>query len=120
MENVSLKSEILKDLRELKDKGVKVNMNESYLERNAYTINSINSGSFVTGMVNTNIVAGVNTEIKVNVLKKPSELTIEIYLNSTEDEIKNQINSVKNHIKNIEFGSKSSAIVDFLKEELSK
>ncbi len=120
MENVSLKSEILKDLRELKDKGVKVNMNESYLERNAYTINSINSGSFVTGMVNTNIVAGVNTEIKVNLLKKPSELIVEIYLNSTEEDIKNQIINAKNQIKHIEQYSKSTAIVDFLKEELSK
>lgn len=118
MENVSTKNEILNDLVELKNKGVKINMNDSYLERSAYTINSINSGSFVTGLVNTNIVAGVNTEIKVNVLKKPSELTVEIYLNSTEDEIKNQINNIKIHIKNIEFGSKSSAIVDFLKEQL--
>lgn len=119
MENVSTKSEILNDLVELKNKGVKVNMNESYLDRNIFTIN--NGTSFVTGINNT--VAGVtsiNTEVKVNVLKKPSELTVEIYLNSTEDEIKNQINSVKNHIKNIEQASKSTAIVDFLKEELVK
>jgi len=120
MENVSTKSEILNDLVELKNKGVKVNMNESYLDRNIYT--TMNHGtSFVTGINNT--VAGitsVNTEIKVNLLKKPSELTVEIYLNSTEEDIKNQIINAKNQIKHIEQYSKSTAIVDFLKEELSK
>lgn len=118
MENVSTKSEILHDLVELKNKGVVVNMNDSYLDRNIYTI--MNHGtSFVTGINNT--VAGitsVNTEIKVNLLKKPSELTVEIYLNSTEEDIKNQISSIKNQVKNIEQASKSSAIVDFLKEQL--
>lgn len=93
-------------------------MNESYLDRNCFT--TMNNGtSFVTGI--NNVVAGIssiNTEIKVNLLKKPSELTVEIYLNSTEDDIKNQIMNVKNQIKTIESASKSTAIVDFLKEQL--
>ncbi len=117
MENVSTKSEILNDLVELKNKGVKVNMNESYLDRNIYTLMN-NGTSFVTGI--NNVVTGVNTEIKVNLLKKPSELIVEIYLNSTEEDIKNQIINAKNQIKHIEQYSKSTAIVDFLKEELSK
>ncbi len=113
MENVSTKSEILNDLVELKNKGVKVNMNESYLDRNCFS-----GASFVTGI--NNVLTGINTEIKVNLLKKPSELTVEIYLNSTEDDIKNQIINIKNQVRNIELASKSTAIVDFLKEELSK
>jgi len=113
MENVSTKNEILNDLVELKNKGVKVNMNDSYLDRDSnYTL----GGVFVTG-ITTNGISN-NQELKVNLLKKPSELTVEIYLNSTEDEIKNQISSIKSQIKNIEQASKSTAIVDFLKEEL--
>jgi hypothetical protein len=120
MENVSTKSEILHDLVELKNKGVKVNMNESYLDRNIYS--AMNNGtSFVTGINNVVTgINGINTEIKFNLLKKPSELTVEIYLNSTEDDIKNQIINVKSQVRNIELASKSTAIVDFLKEELSK
>ena len=120
MENVSTKSEILHDLVELKNKGVKVNMNDSYLDRNIYTAMT-NGTSFVTGINNVvTSINSVNTEIKVNLLKKPSELTVEIYLNSTEDDIKNQIINAKNQIKHIEQYSKSTAIVDFLKEEFSK
>ena len=115
MENVSTKSEILNDLVELKNKGVKVNMNDSYLNRDSnYTL----GGVFVTGIVNNGSINNNNQELKVNLLKKPSELTVEIYLNSTEDEIKNQISSIKNQVKNIETASKSTAIVDFLKEQL--
>ena len=114
MENVSNKSEILKDLKELKSKGVNVVVHDSYLERIA---SNIHSGSFVIG---GSIISSSNSEAKVNVLKKPSELTINIYLNSTEDEIKNQITAVKHYINIIEKDSKSSAIVDFLKEELGK
>lgn len=116
MENVSTKSEILHDLVELKNKGVKVNMNDSYLNRDSnYTMGN---GVFVTGIMNNGSINDNNQELKVNLLKKPSELTVEIYLNSTEDEIKNQISSIKNQVKNIEQTSKSSAIVDFLKEQL--
>jgi len=113
MENVTVKSEILKDLKELKSKGVNVVIHDLFLERALPGTFTINSGGFTVG---SSIISSHNIETKVNVLKKPSELTVSIYLNSTEDEIKNQISAIKNHIKTIEKESKSTAIVDFLKE----
>jgi soluble P-type ATPase len=122
METTSVKSEILNDLKELKQKGVNVLIHDSFLDRGIHFGGSgtmvINSGSFTIN--GGPCVSGEISEEKVKVLKRASELTVHIYLNSKEEEIKAQISGIKGHLNKIESESKSSAIVDFLKEELNK
>jgi len=118
METKSTKTEILAGLIELKNKGVNVIVHDSFIERLVANTFSINSGTFVT--MGTNIHHNDQNDVIVNIktMKKASDLTVHIYQNSSEDEIKNQINSIKNHLNRLEEESKSTAIVDFLKVEL--
>lgn len=116
MENVSLKKEILKGLEELKQKGVEVKMHDNFLDRVQGGFgNTINGTSFVSSGL---VIGGNNVEVNVKVLKKPSELSVNIYLNSTEKEIEDQIQSIKWHLETIDKTSKVSAIVEFIKEEM--
>lgn len=111
METTSTKQEILNDLKELKNKGVKVIMHEKYLEKSLHGTLVFNGGCIVSGTPN-------DSEAKVRLVKTPEELVINIYLNSSEEDIKMQLSSVKSQLISIENSSKSSAIVDFLKTEL--
>lgn len=103
METKSSKLEILKELKSLKEKGVKVKIHNSILSRNA--------NIFISGNINASNV-GFNT------IKSPEELSIDIYLNSTEEEIKNLIQITKSNIDFYEKSAEVTAIVDFLKDEL--
>lgn len=98
----SSKNEILGSLKELQEKGVQVKFHESLIQRysgNGYTLPG--SGVFVGG---THLLA-------------PKELTVNIYINSSEEEIMNQIINAKDAIKRYEEIAQVSAIVEFLKEE---
>lgn len=116
MKATTVKSEILKDLKELKEKGVNVILEESFIDRGQGYLSgtfTVNSDSIVN-----HAVFHHGSQLNVKTYKKPSELYIHIYQNSNEEEIKNQISSIKRHIKQIEEECKSSAIVDFINSEL--
>lgn len=102
MEAKSIKLEILKDLIELKEKGVYVKIHDSLISRNSNLI----FGSVSCGHTGNYTV------------KSPKELEIDIYLNSSEDEIKNLIQTTKYSIELYEKNAEISAIVEFLREEL--
>ena len=116
METKSIKTEILKDLKELKEKGVIIIMHDEFL------VPELNNNSFlVMGNIsgsNCNGNCSCKGKSKPETIKKPSDFSIDIYQNSTEEQIKKLISDVKNILIFSEERSKSTAIVDFLKEEL--
>jgi uncharacterized protein YgbK (DUF1537 family) len=118
METKSTKTEILSGLAELKEKGVRVIVHDSFIERQVANTYAVNSGAFVT--FGTSVHHNDQNDVIVNIktMKKATDLTVNIYQNSSEDEIKSQITSINNHLKRLEEEGKSTAIVDFLKEEL--
>ena len=114
----STKEEILAGLVELKNKGVNVIVHDSIIDRQINNGLTVNSGCFVTFGTNVHSDNNNDVVIKIKTLKKAEDLTVHIYQNSSEEEIKNQINSIKSHLNRLEDESKSTAIVDFLKGEL--
>lgn len=119
METTSVKAEILKSLKELKDKGVSIIMHDEFLAVNEYS-----NGFTVMGHINTcsNAIScngNCKGDKKPETIKKPSDFSIDIYQNSTEDQIKKQISDVKNNLQYNEEKTKTTAIVDFLKEQLN-
>lgn len=106
----SAKEEILRSLIELKEKGVQIKFHESFIERN--------NGQFIIGnAVSYGTCVATNTTIQI--LKAPSELSIEVYVNSSEDEIMKQIICVKDQVSKYEKNAMSSSISEFLKEKLA-
>lgn len=124
MEATTAKSEILKDLKELKEKGVRVIVEDGFIDRTPVYGSGIGTLTINSGSLVGHGICHHNQEndsiLKVKTYKKPEELFIYIFQNSTEEEIKAQITTIQNHINHIEKECKSSAIVDFLKEELTK
>lgn len=115
MEIKSTKTEILNDIKELKSKGVNVIMHDSFLDRKVQI--TLMGSISINGCANGNVHIPINN-VDTKILKKPSELTLEIYLNSKEEEIISQISLIKYSLIEIEKESKVTAIADFLKEEL--
>lgn len=114
----STKTEILENLKSLKEKGVNVIIHDSFIDRIASSQFTINSGAFVTFGTNVHNNDNNDVVVKIKTIKKANELSVHIYQNSSEEDIKTQITSIMNHLSKIEEESKSTAIVDFLKEEL--
>jgi hypothetical protein len=101
----SAKQEILRSLTELKEKGVEIKFHSSFIQ--VHTVNGLTFTGSVSGSGSTFMV-----------LPAPKDIVIDIYINSSEQDIMNKIIAAKNAVKNYEEIVQVSAIVEFLREEL--
>lgn len=101
----SAKEEILRSLKELQEKGVQIKMHDSFMQKT--TVNGLTfTGSCVSG------------SSSFILLPAPKDIIIDIYINSSEEDIMNKIISSKDAVKRYEETVHVSTIVEFLQEKL--